>query len=124
MARIFRPAETPVWFPQVAKSIDDELTRLERLERRITEVSADTELTNEHYTVLADATSAAVTLTLPTAESALGRIYHVKKIDASANAVTLDGNGSETIDGAANKSTTTQYAGFTVQSDGTEWWLL
>jgi hypothetical protein len=82
------------------------------------------EMSPLQYTVLVDATSSAVVINLPLSSRAKGRIYNIKKIDASANAVTLTPQNSELIDGAATKSTTTQYANFTIQNDGTGWWIL
>jgi hypothetical protein len=89
-------------------------------------ITANATLTNQDCTVLGDATGGAITVTLPTAASAFdglgaGRIYTVKKVDASANAVTLDGNGAETIDGAATAVLAAQWASVRVQSDGTNW---
>src|SRR4051794_24480987 len=43
-----------------------------------------------------DATSAAFAATLPPAATVTGRVYSFKKIDASANAVTVTANGAET----------------------------
>lgn len=80
--------------------------------------------TANDYLLIVDATAGAVTVNLPAAASSTGRVLQCKKKDASANAMTLDGNGAETIDGAATLSTTTQYAAFTVACDGTEWWIL
>lgn len=74
--------------------------------------------------ILADATSAGFTLTLPTAASMSGRSVVVKKIDASANAVTIDGDGAETIDGAATVSTAVQWTAFRLVSNGTAWFLV
>ncbi|MBA3758926.1 MAG: hypothetical protein H0X07_00165 [Gemmatimonadales bacterium] len=74
--------------------------------------------------IYADCTAGVVTLTLPTAVGIAGRIYHFKKTDAAANAMTLDGNGAETIDGALTLSTTTRYAAYTLQSDGANWMVL
>lgn len=71
--------------------------------------------------VLVDCTAGAVTVTLPKAADCKGCELNFKKTDASANAMTVDGNGSETIDGAANVSTTTRYASYTVHSDGANW---
>ena len=84
--------------------------------------AASITLTLNDVTVVCDATSGAITATLPTAASAAGREYVIKKKDASANAVTLKGNGAELIDGANTKATTTQYATIRAQSDGTQWW--
>jgi hypothetical protein len=71
--------------------------------------------------VLCNATGAAFTVTLPSAVSFEGRQFMVKKIDASANAVTVDGNGAETIDGAATLSLATQWAKVHLVSDGANW---
>ncbi len=40
------------------------------------------------------------------------------------NAMVIEGNGSELLDGALNQSTTTQYAVITVASNGVGWDLL
>jgi len=74
--------------------------------------------------ILADATAGAITLTLESAVGADGRRHTIKKIDASANAVTIDGAGAETIDGALTQSLLAQYDSLTVISDGANWNLL
>lgn len=74
--------------------------------------------------VLVDATSAGVTVTLPAASGATKRRITVKKVDASGNAVTIDGSGTETIDGTTTHAMSTQYESATVQSDGTQWWIV
>ena len=71
-----------------------------------------------------DATSGNVTLTLPKAERMKGRLLWVKKTDSSANTVTLDGDGTETLDGATTQVISTQYVCLTVLSDGTVWWIV
>jgi len=70
-----------------------------------------------------DATSGAITITLPAAASSAGRIYVIKKIDSSGNAVTVDPNASETIDGATTVSLSSQYSTIIVQCNyaGTAW---
>ena len=87
-------------------------------------VTSDENVALTDTTILVDATSGDVTLTLPTASSAESMIYNFKKIDASANQMIVDGNGSETIDGALNKSTTTQWESFSIQSNGTAWYII
>lgn len=70
----------------------------------------------------ADATSAAFTVTLPTVASAGdGFIIIVKKTDSSVNAVTIDGAGAETIDGATTLVLSSQYDSAALRCDGTEW---
>jgi len=85
-----------------------------------------TTLTDAERVVLADATSAAFTLTLPTAVvSAPYAIFYIKKIDSSlANIVTIDPNGSETIDGLANITLANRGETITLQSDGANWRVL
>ena len=92
--------------------------------RSIRTITASATLSANDYTVLVNAAGGAVTVTLPAALVVSGQTFHVKKIDATANAVTLDGSGAETIDGAATKSTTTQWASYSVQSNGTGWFIL
>jgi hypothetical protein len=72
--------------------------------------------------LLADATSASFTLTLPAAGSHSGLVLRIKKIDSSlTNTVTIDGNGSETIEGSTTKIMYTQNEVYIIVSDGTNW---
>lgn len=75
-------------------------------------------------TLIADATSAAFTVTLPAVASCKGKVLTVKKVDAGANAVTVDGNGSEEIEGSATVSLSAQWDSVTVQSTGSAWIIL
>jgi len=75
-------------------------------------------------TYLVDATSGAVTANLPAASGAEGWVVVLKKTDASGNAVTADGDGSETIDGATTKALASQYDFVRLVCDGTEWWIV
>lgn len=90
----------------------------------ITNVTTNTTLNSNHYTVLCDATSGNITITLPTAVSSLGRIYNIKKIDASVNTVTIDGNGAELIDGATTNVLTTQWDTKQIQSNSSAWYVI
>lgn len=85
--------------------------------------SSDT-LDATNHTVLCDATSNAITINLPSAVLFEGAIFRIKKIDSSSNYVTIDGDGSETIDGATTLVITTQYNSVTIQSDGSNWNIL
>lgn len=75
-------------------------------------------------TQLADATAGAFSVTLPTAASMINKIVNIKKIDSSVNAVTIDPNGAETIDGAATLVLATQWQAAQLQSNGTAWYLI
>lgn len=76
------------------------------------------------HTLLVDATAANRTITLPAASGVSGRIYVIKKIDSSANTVTIDPNAAELIDGAATKVLSAQWDSLTIQSDGTSWFII
>lgn len=74
---------------------------------------------------LVDATAGAVTVTLPAVagtDPSAGRAVTVIKSDSSANAVTIDADGAETINGAATLVLASQYDRARIASDGTEWW--
>lgn len=80
--------------------------------------------TASDFTIICNAFGGAFTITLPAVASHTGRIYHIKKIDSSANTVTVDGNSSETIDDSITAILTAQYESITIQSDGSEWWII
>lgn len=87
-----------------------------------TTITSSTYLTGGDWLALVDATSGAVTVTLPEAASWPGKAYVVKKTDSSGNAVTVSAQSAETIDGASTASTSTQYATINVVSDGFNWY--
>lgn len=91
--------------------------------QEITSVAVNTTLEAGHFTVLVDASGGARTITLPAAALHTHRIYNIKKIDVSVNAVTIDGNAAETIDGAATQTLAVQWDSYTIQSNGTEWFI-
>ena len=90
----------------------------------ITEASANTTLDETYFTVLVNAVGGARTITLPAAANHTHRIYNIVKIDASANAVTIDGAGAETINGAATQTLAVQWNSYTIQSNGTGWFII
>ncbi len=75
-------------------------------------------------TVLVNANSAPITISLPAASTFTGNLLRLKKIDSSVNAVTIDGFSTETIDGDETKQLTSQYEAITIISDGTAWYIL
>lgn len=70
---------------------------------------------------LCDASGGAITATLPAAATTTNRVYIFKKTDTTTNDVTIDGNASETIDGATNYALTVEDESITIISDGTNW---
>lgn len=77
--------------------------------------------TGDETFIPCDATSAGFTVTLPAASTHSGKRFTIKKTDSSANVVTVDGNGSETIDGAADVKLLLQYESVTLLCNGTGW---
>lgn len=74
--------------------------------------------------ILCDGTSGAFTVTLPTAVGVTDKVFYIKKTDSSANAITIDGSGSEEIDGLTTRSLVNQYEFIMIVSDGANWQAL
>ena len=77
-------------------------------------------------TILVNATSGTVVITLPNAATATGKKYTVKKIDTSGNGVNVRSAGG-TIDGNAAGTGITgslPWQGWVFQSDGTNWFIV
>ena len=74
--------------------------------------------------VLADATAGVIVITLPVASTASGYRFFVKKIDSSANTVTITRSGADTIDGGTTAVISVQYTSITIVSNGTNWFII
>ncbi len=61
------------------------------------------------------------TVTLPSASANAGRVYQIKNIDVQGDDITIDGNGSETIDGDTTYVLSAYKNSITIVSDGTNW---
>jgi long-subunit acyl-CoA synthetase (AMP-forming) len=70
-----------------------------------------------------NATAGAVTVNLHAASAAAGRTHFIVKTDASANAVTINRAGSDTIQGATSVVLTAQWDKVSLWSDGTATWF-
>lgn len=79
-----------------------------------------TELENDDV-ILVDATAGAAIVNLLASANRTGRQIIIKKIDVTANAVTVDPNAAETIDGATTNVLSSQYDSITMVSDGVNW---
>lgn len=88
-------------------------------------VAAATSLTPEDAGTIFVTTTSAVTITLPPASGSEGIEYTVVKASNSANAVTVDGFGSETINGSASfASIDAWYDSATFASNGSAWFVV
>jgi hypothetical protein len=73
--------------------------------------------------VLVDTGSGNVTLTLPAVAAVPGFRVEVKKTTA-ANTLTVDGAGSETIDGAGTLAWSTQWQSYSLIATGGAWYVV
>ena len=86
--------------------------------------SISTTLTEQDGVLLCTAGASGITVTLPTAVGMSGRRYDIKKVDSGAGYVTIDANGSETIDGEFTQVIPFQWASLTLVSNGTNWYFI
>ena len=87
----------------------------------VSELTADATLTTVNLFVLCDASKRNITVTLPGASATEDKECSIKKIDSSANTVTVDGEGTETIDNGLTAVLTVQFESITIVSDGSKW---
>lgn len=101
-----------------ARWLDTRTTRTDTLSTTI--VGGDASIS----VVLVDATAGNRTETLPAASALTGKYYTIKKIDASANTVTVARAGTDTIDGQTSWVLGSRYSAITLISDGNNWFVL
>lgn len=73
------------------------------------------------HTILCNAATAAITVSLIAAALFTGLTLVIKKIDSSANAITIDGNGAETIDDDLTVALLSKDESVPITSDGSNW---
>lgn len=88
-----------------------------------TETGNYTAVESDHI-IICNATAGAITVTLGAASGLNRQIYHIKKTDVSGNAVTIDANSTETIDGALTNVLNTQYDNVMIVCDGSNWHII
>ncbi|MGN6417332.1 MAG: hypothetical protein ACTHMC_07565 [Pseudobacter sp.] len=88
-------------------------------------ITASTTVTGTDNTVLANTTTGAITVTLPAPTGLTGRIYTIKKIGTGGidNALTITPT-SATIDGGSNFIIYNDWTFVTIQTDGTNWFII
>lgn len=91
------------------------------LPKSVADASVDVDTVSSFYFV--DTASNSVTLNLPSISSSLGRRIVFKKV-AAANTMTIDGNGTDDIDGALTQAVTGLYHVIEVVCSGGSWSLL
>jgi hypothetical protein len=74
--------------------------------------------------ILADASAGAITISLPAAANASGKLFWIKKIDSSANLVTVDPDGSECIDQYTSLALCERGDAVQIVSNASQWWII
>lgn len=92
--------------------------------RQLVSKTANYTATAADEVILCNVTGGGITITLPAASSNTNKCFTIKKTDSSTNTVTVDGNASETIDGATTYSITIQYESITIVCDGSNWHII
>ena len=98
----------------------------QQLDRTVTSViTTPVTLTDDDHIVLVDddTVGGAVTVNLPASADSHGNIYTIKKLGTTGN-ITVDANGSETIDGATTLVITAQYDAPKIYCNGSNWFVI
>lgn len=74
--------------------------------------------------LLANASAQTMVITLPLAENSVSTKITVKKIDSTANRVTIEPQGAETIDGASTLELSIPNLSATIVCDGFNWYVI
>ncbi len=104
----------------------DEAVKASSIGYGVKEVLLDTSLSTSATGVLhvVDATAGNVTVVLPAATTMVNHApIQILRIDGSANTVTIEGDGSDQINGALTYVIAAQWAGVHVRSSGSEWFI-
>lgn len=119
------PTETELnYVAGVTSAIQTQFSNKQPLFVISTKTAAYTVLSSD-YTILADMTAGAYTITLPATPTS-GIIINIKKVTSDTNTLTIGRNGKN-IEGSAADLTTaaTNFPNFTLQYfEGSGWWIL
>lgn len=80
--------------------------------------------TSSNCVILSDATGAGFTINLPAVATSTGIHLFIKKIDSTANVVTVDANASELIDGQLTQPISGQWNCMEIVCNGTAWYIV
>ena len=106
--------------------IEDAITEIEEELRRVTTKTAAATLTNdEGGMILVSCAVTPYTLGLPSAVGNNGLTYRIIKTDNNTNLITIDANGTETINGSLTHTDLNyQWAYITIKSNNVNWIIL
>lgn len=113
----------PSWVNQIRTALTTCFPSLGGTVSVATKTTTYTALSSDDV-ILCNATSAAFTVSLPTAVGLTGKQYVIKKTDSTFNAVTIDPNSTETIGGSSTTTLNTQGESLRFVSDGANWQII
>jgi hypothetical protein len=105
----------------VTTSHDYKIRFLEAGKVNVTTRTANYTLTDTDGVIFADATSGAITLTLPTAVGRSGKVFVLKRINTNNNDVTIALTGGQTLDQFTTYPLVNPYDAVRVVSTGSAW---
>ncbi|MFW6130224.1 MAG: hypothetical protein ACOC56_03495 [Atribacterota bacterium] len=89
----------------------------------IRSITTATTLADTDGLILAGGTSD-YTISLPAANTVTNKVFYIKKTSTESYTLTIDGSGSETIDGELTVELVSQYDTLTLISDGSNWHII
>jgi hypothetical protein len=92
------------------------------LSAKVAIVSSNYSMTDVDFGILANASSGALAVTLPPANTSLGMLAFIKKVDTSTNTVNVVPAGTDLIQGKSSESLVSAYASLYLISDGSSNW--
>jgi hypothetical protein len=107
-------------FTDFLNRLGDVETKVEQM-LAITVVNTDTLLDETYGTVLVNASSGTVAITLPAIADGFTKIYNIKKVDSSSNLVVITPQTGETIDGEDYFEINYQYDSYSIINHSTGW---
>lgn len=99
------------------------LSAMTSVAKSLVTVTTNYTVLSTDHTILANATTGALTVTLPSAALNINRIIVVKRLNSVANDVVV-ASASGAIDNAVSRLLNAQYMVERYQSDGAVWWLV
>jgi hypothetical protein len=86
-------------------------------------INSDVALDDTNYIILADSSGGKLTIKLPDAKEAKGRVYTIKALKTAGNPITLQPAGGS-IDTMPDLQLTTDYESRQIVSDSVDWWVV
>lgn len=114
----------PITSSWAVNTLTSSYTLISNVSHPIKTVSSNYTISLGDYTVLCDASSTNLNIKLPSASSSNTQIFNIKKIDSSGNNVHVTTTAANNIDFDVTQSIAFRGTNLSVQSDGTQYWIL